>query len=395
MRRNAINMQLQWKEGSDMERMIATGTLAAALAVKSADVDVVSAYPITPQTNIIESIAAMVNNKEMNCRFIMVEGEHSAMAATVAASAAGSRAFTATSSQGLLYMHEVLHMASGGRLPVVLVNVNRGVFAPWTLWSDHQDSLSQRDTGWLQYYCSSNQEIYNTIIQAFKVAETASLPVMVNFDGFFLSHCSTQLTVPSQDVIQQFLPKQQPNWSLDVEHPSTFGSVTNSKEYAEYREMLSKDIQSAIHIVKQSADEYERLTGMYDGGSIESGYTSDAEIVVIAMGSMASEMKYAVQRLRENGVKVGFIRIRIFTPFPMEDILEQIQKNEKVIVFDRNYNFGSNGGILAEKLRSTLYQQRENVEVNNVVAGIGGMDLDYRAIENIILEVKDGKRYGN
>lgn len=202
-----------------------TGAHAAALAVKSARVDVVPGYPITPQTAIMEALAAMVENGELHARFIPVEGEHSAMAAAVAASAAGARVFTATSANGLLYMHEVLHMASGGRLPVVMCNVNRGIFAPWTLWADHQDSFAQRDTGWIQYHCSSNQEVFNTILQAFRVAEQINIPIMVNFDGFAISHCLMPLTLPPQEDIDRFLPPFEPEWRLDPAHPSSFSNV--------------------------------------------------------------------------------------------------------------------------------------------------------------------------
>jgi pyruvate ferredoxin oxidoreductase alpha subunit len=210
-----------------------TGNNAAALAVKSARVDVVPGYPITPQTSIMEAIAAMVEKGELHARFIPVEGEHSAMAAAVAAAAAGARVFTATSANGLLYMHEVLHMASGGRLPVVMVNVNRGVFAPWTLWSDHQDSFAQRDTGWIQYHCSSNQEVFNAILQAFRVAEQINIPVMVNYDGFAISHCLMPLTLPPQEDIDRFLPPHEPEWRLDPDHPSSFSNVFKAPDAIE------------------------------------------------------------------------------------------------------------------------------------------------------------------
>lgn len=199
-----------------MDKILCTGNYAAAEAVKYAKVDVVAGYPITPSTKIVEKINEDIAHG-MKCKFISIEGEHSAMAATVAASAAGARVFTATSSQGLLYMHEVLHMAAGGRLPIVMANVNRGVFAPWTLKADHQDALSQRDTGWIQIYCASNQEIFNTILQAYKIAEKAYLPVMVNFDGFLLSHCEEPVSLPEEEKISTYLPDYKPMWSLNTD----------------------------------------------------------------------------------------------------------------------------------------------------------------------------------
>lgn len=355
-----------------------TGAKAAALAVKSARVDVVPGYPITPQTSIMEAIAAMVENGELHARFIPVEGEHSAMAATVAASAAGARVFTATSANGLLYMHEVLHMASGGRLPVVMCNVNRGIFAPWTLWADHQDSFAQRDTGWLQYHCSSNQEVFNTILQAFRVAEQVNIPVMVNFDGFAISHCLMPLTLPAQEDIDRFLPPHQPEWRLDPAHPSSFSNVTMANEYAAFRQSLSEDTIAAIPLVKQAAREYQQITGMWDGDTIDTYQLEDAEVVAFAVNSMAAELRLSVDILRNQGIKAGLLRPRLYLPFPADDIIAALPRNAQVMVLDRNYNYGHPGGILAAELKSILFDRRKDVTVKNRVIGIGGIDLTRR-----------------
>ncbi|NLW62721.1 MAG: pyruvate ferredoxin oxidoreductase [Syntrophomonadaceae bacterium] len=358
--------------------IMVTGAHAAALAVKSARVDVVPGYPITPQTSIMEALAAMVENDELDARFIPVEGEHSALVAAVAASAAGARVFTATSANGLLYMHEVLHMASGGRLPVVMCNVNRGIFAPWTLWADHQDSFAQRDTGWIQYHCSSNQEVFNTILQAFRVAEQVNIPVMVNFDGFAISHCLMPLTVPPQEDIDRFLPPYQPEWRLDPAHPSSFSNVTNAPEYAVFRQMLSRDILASIPLVKQAAQEYKDITGMWDGDTIDTYRLEDAEVVALAVNSMAAELRLSIDILREQGIKAGLLRPRLILPFPAEDIMEALPRNAQVMVLDRNYNFGHNGGILASELKSALFGRRSDITVKNRVMGIGGLDLTRR-----------------
>lgn len=355
-----------------------TGAHAAALAVKSARVDVVPGYPITPQTSIMEALAAMVENGELHARFIPVEGEHSAMAAAVAAAAAGVRVFTATSANGLLYMHEVLHMASGGRLPLVMVNVNRGIFAPWTLWADHQDSFAQRDTGWLQYHCSSNQEVFNTILQAFRVTEQINIPVMVNFDGFAISHCLMPLTLPSQEDIDRFLPPHEPEWRLDPTHPSSFSNVTNASEYAPFRQMLSSDIMASIPLVKQAAQEYKDVTGMWDGDTIDTYRLEDAEIVAFAVNSMAAELRLSIDILREQGIKAGLLRPRLYLPFPAQDIIDALPQNAQVMVLDRNYNFGHPGGILASELKSVLLGRRNDITVKNRVVGIGGIDLTRR-----------------
>jgi pyruvate ferredoxin oxidoreductase alpha subunit len=355
-----------------------TGNYAAALAVRSARVDVVPGYPITPQTSIMEAVAAMVENGELNARFIPVEGEHSVLAAAVAASAAGARVFTATSANGLLYMHEVLHMASGGRLPVVMCNVNRGVFAPWTLWADHQDSMAQRDTGWIQYHCSSNQEVFNTILQAFRVAEQINIPVMVNFDGFAISHCLMPLTLPAQEDIDRFLPPHEPDWRLDPAHPSSFSNVTMAVEYAQFRQMLSDDITASIPLVKQAAQEYKDITGMWDGDTIDTYRLEDAEVVAFAVNSMAAELKLSIDILREQGIKAGLLRPRLYLPFPTEDIIQALPQNAQVMVLDRNYNFGHPGGILASELKSVLFGRRNDITVKNRVIGIGGIDLTRR-----------------
>jgi len=358
--------------------VMVTGTHAAALAVKSARVDVVPGYPITPQTGIMEALAGMIESGELDARFIPVEGEHSAMAAAVAASAAGARVFTATSANGLLYMHEVLHMASGGRLPVVMCNVNRGIFAPWTLWADHQDSFSQRDTGWIQYHCSSNQEVFNTILQAFRVAEQINIPVMVNFDGFSISHCLMPLTLPPQEDIDRFLPPYQPEWRLDPAHPSSFSNVTNAPEYAVFRRMLADDILDAIPLAKQAAREYKDITGMWDGDTIDTYRLDDAEVVVFGINSMAGELRLSIDILREQGIKAGLLRPRLVVPFPAEDIINALPRNAQVMVLDRNYNFGHPGGILASELKSVLFGRRNDVTVKNRVMGIGGVDLTRR-----------------
>jgi pyruvate ferredoxin oxidoreductase alpha subunit/2-oxoisovalerate ferredoxin oxidoreductase alpha subunit len=358
--------------------IMATGANAAALAVKSARVDVVPGYPITPQSSIMEAVSAMVENGELNARFIPVEGEHSTLAAAVAAAAAGARVFTATSANGLLYMHEVLHMASGGRLPVVMCNVNRGIFAPWTLWADHQDSFAQRDTGWLQYHCSSNQEVFNTVLQAFRVAEQINIPVMVNFDGFAISHCLMPLTLPPQEVIDRFLPPHEPEWRLDPAHPSSFSNVTNAAEYAPFRQMLSSDIMASIPLVKQAAQEYKDITGMWDGDTIDTYRLEDAEVVAFAVNSMAAELRLSIDILREQGIKAGLLRLRLYLPFPAEDIISALPQNAQVMVLDRNYNFGHPGGILASELKSVLFGRRSDITVKNRVMGIGGVDLTRR-----------------
>lgn len=370
-----------------MNRLLCSGNYAAAEAVKYANVDVVAGYPITPSTGIVEKINEDIKNG-MKCRFISVEGEHSAMAATVAASATGARVFTATSSQGLLYMHEVLHMAAGGRLPVVMANVNRGVFAPWTLNADHQDALSQRDTGWIQIYCASNQEVFNAILQAYKIAETIYLPVMVNFDGFLISHCEEPLYLPEKEKISGFLPNYQPIWFLDPDNPTSFSNVTNPDEYSEYRQRLSNDVLNARVTIKKSAEGYREKTGLWDGDMIETYLVEDAQIVLIGMGSLASDLKQHVRLMRNEGELVGLIRIRTFVPFPAEEIMDVIKEEMSVLVVDRNYHFGAKDGIIVSELRSFLYGKMNLKLLKGVIAGIGGTEIDYDIIYREVRRMK-------
>lgn len=371
-----------------MDKVLCTGNYAAAEAVKYANVDVVAGYPITPSTKIVEKINDDIA-KGMECKFLSVEGEHSAMAATVAASAAGARVFTATSSQGLLYMHEILHMAAGGRLPIVMVNVNRGVFAPWTLKADHQDALAQRDTGWIQFYCASNQEIFNTILQAYRIAEKVYLPIMVNFDGFLLSHCEEPIYLPDREIVESFLSVYKPMWFLNPKEPTSFSNVTNPDEYAQFRQQLAKDVSTAGAVIKSVSQEYKEFTGFWDGDMIDTYQVEDAEIILVAMGSMASDMKDSIDQLRKLGVAVGMIRIRVFIPFPAEEVMEKLNENSVVIVFDRNYHFGTEEGILATELRGYMYGKLNVKLLKSVVLGIGGQEITDQMIQNEVLFAKE------
>lgn len=370
-----------------VKKHIGTGTKAVATAVKCANVDVVPGYPITPQTSIMEYISEMCETGELNAKFIPVEGEHSAMAAAVAASAAGARVFTASSSQGLLYMHEVLHMAAGGRLPIVMVNVNRGVFAPWILYADHSDTVAQRDTGWLQIYCASIQEIFNTTLQAFYIAEKTNIPTMVCFDGFTLSHCTMTFDVPTQKQVKQFLPPRDVDWFLDVKHPSSFSNISSVEDYVRLRAQLSEDTLSAVDVVKEAAERYAEITGMHNGDTIECYRMEDAEIVAFAMGSLADELHLSVDSLRAQGKKVGLLRLRLFRPFPKEDIIKALPKNAKVAVIDKAYAYGTDGGALYQELKSALFGARNDVSVYDKVMGIGGKDVTWEDMSAVITEM--------
>ncbi|MCR4431169.1 MAG: hypothetical protein NUV45_09155 [Tepidanaerobacteraceae bacterium] len=358
-----------------MKKILDTGNAACALAVKAARVDFVAAYPITPQTSVVEKLAGYIAEGKMNAKYLPVESEHSAMSAVAAAAAAGARVFTATSSQGLLYMHEILHYAAGGRLSLVMANVNRAVCAPWCLYVDHQDAVSQRDTGWIQLFAASTQEIYDSIILAYKVTEKIHIPVIVNYDGFLLSHSMMPFETVDQDIIDEFLPPFEPAWRLHPQWGGTFGNVTPAENYAPFRHSLAADIRKAGEVIEKIAREFEKLTGHWHGGLFDAYRTEDAEFFLLSMGSMASEMELAVDILRDKGIPAASIRLRVFRPFPAEELSRLLPDGARLLVFDRNYAFGTEGGVLLAESKAALFNRKDDIKVVGRAVGLGGEDL--------------------
>ncbi len=374
------------------DKLLTTGNGAAALAVTQAKVDFVAAYPITPQTSVAEKLSEYIAQGQLDAGYLAVESEHSALASVASASMCGARVFTATSSQGLLYMHEIIHYVAGGRLPVVMVNVNRAVCPPWSLYVDHHDALSQRDTGWMQFYCSNTQEIYDTILQAYYIAENIHLPVMVNYDGFLLSHSMMAITPNSQAQVDEFLPPLKVEWSLAPEHGvATFGNVTPTEEYTPYRQDLQAAMDKADAVIKEAADKYEKITGRNHGYSISNYQTEDAEYFLISMGSMAKEMEMAVDILRAEGLKAGAIRIRAFRPFPAREIAAVLPPGSKALVFDRDYGFGAHSGIVCQELKSALYDTDKGVKIQGLTCGLGGEDLPAQYLAQLAKEQIEGQ----
>ena len=358
-----------------MSKRIETGNTACALAVQSAGVDYVAAYPITPQTTLSERLAKNALTGEFNAKFVLTESEHSAMSAVAAASAAGARTFTATSSQGLLHMHEILHYASGGRLPVVMANINRAVLAPWCLYADHQDSISQRDTGWLQLFCSNHQEIYDSVFLAYKVAEKMDIPVMISYDGFLLSHSLLPFETVEDEIIQKYLPDRDPPWFLHPSHPGNFSNVAMAKEYSEYRHRLAEDTLKSLPVFREAIKEYEHLTGRPQPGLIETSGSADAEVFLLSMGSMASEMELVASELTAQGTKTSALKLRLYSPFPAEELVNILPEGSTLVVLDRNFAFGHPGGVLLMEARSALYDCCNGIRVVGSSVGIGGVDL--------------------
>jgi pyruvate ferredoxin oxidoreductase alpha subunit len=364
---------------------IITANTAAALAAALCRVQVVAAYPITPQTPVTEELAAMVEKGELAAEYLTVESEHSVMASVVAASQVGARVFTASSANGLLYMHEMLHWAAGSRVPVVMACVNRGVGAPWTILNDQQDSVSQRDTGWIQIYCRNSQEALDSVIQAYRVAESVQIPVMVCYDGFVLSHASTPVEVPSQEEVDRFLPAN------DGRSPITEGDFMNVNPlilsdpredpegtlrpgYMDLRRRLHEDLMGSLEMINTTDTEFENVFGRRWGGLIWKYRMNDAKHAIVSMGSLASESTVAADLLREQGFRVGVVGVRTYRPFPGVALTEALESVETVAVFEKDISYGY-AGALAMDLKAALFDCEKRPKFSSFVAGLGGRDV--------------------
>jgi 2-oxoisovalerate ferredoxin oxidoreductase alpha subunit len=366
------------------QTIIDTANHIAGYAAKAARVKVVAAYPITPQTTIIEKIADFVESGKMDAEYIRVESEHSAMVACISAAATGVRAFTASSAHGLALMHEALHWASGSRLPIVMAVVNRAMGAPWSIWPDFSDSLSQRDTGWIQFYCADNQEVFDTIIQAYKLCEDdrVFLPAMVCLEGFILSHTYMPVKIPDQEEIDDFLPAYKSGWILDVNRPLSHSNLVSPEWYMEFRYMIQEAMENAKLLIPKIDKEYGRRFGFEYGGLVEKYKCEDADLVLLTMGTMGSDAKIAVDRLRKDGMKAGLARVRVFRPFPVEEIIELSKQAQMLSVIDRHISFGMEG-FLATETKASLFSQKDLPLVAGFIAGLGGRDVSFETIEKI------------
>jgi len=363
-------------------KKVITGNQAVAYGVILSRVDVVSAYPITPQTTIIEELSELIASGRLKTKFLKVESEHSAMAALIGASTGGVRCFTATSSHGLAYMHEMLHWASGARLPIVMVNVNRALGAPWNIWSDQSDSLSQRDTGWIQLYCENNQEVLDTILQAFRIAETVKLPVMVVLDAFVLSHTSEAVEIPTMEEVDKFLPPFFLEYTIDTQEPAAFSVITTPEHFFEFRYKIQKAMEQVPGIAKKVDDEFRSRFGR-GYGAIERYGKEGAEVLLMTSGTVTSTSRTVIQKLVQKGYSVAGIKIKRFRPFPSEEIYEAIKGAKKLAVIDRNLSAGV-GGIFAQELRASLYSREERPQVFGFISGLGGRDITPDLIEEAI-----------
>ena len=365
-------------------KKVIIGNHAVSWGVQLARAEVISAYPITPQTQIVEELSEMCSDGRLAARFIKVESEHSAMAACIGASATGVRAFTATSSQGLALMHELLHWASLGRLPIVMADINRALAPGWSIWTDQNDSLSQRDTGWIQLYCETNQEVLDTTIQAFKLAEAVDLPVMIVLDAFYLSHTSEPVDIPPPDLVDAFLPRREARYKLDIEDPRAFGGLTRPDVYMEFRFRQQEAMHRAAEVLDAVDAEWAALTGRAYG-PVEGYRHEDADLILVTSGTITSTARYVVNERRERGEQVGLVKVKAFRPFPAEELRRVLSGVPRVAVIDRNISPG-HAGIFAEEIRSALYDVESGVRPRlfGYIAGLGGRDVTPAVIDEII-----------
>ena len=373
-------------------REVLEGSQAVAKAVRLAKVKVISAYPITPQTHIVEELAKYCADGSLDGRFICVESEHSAMASVIGAESGGVRSFTASSSHGLALMHEMLHWAAGARLPIVMAEVNRAIGPGWNLWVDQTDSLSQRDTGWLQLYCADGQEALDTTLIAYRLAETLNLPVMVILDAFFLSHTYEPVDVPSQAEVDAFLPPYEPKFRLDTENPVALNVVAPTGVYMEMRRSIQLAMEAAPKVLDAIEDDFQAKFGRRYG-QVSSYRCEDADTVLVMVGTAAETARVAIDQLRARGEKVGLLRIRMFRPFPAEAIVKALGCAKKVAVLDRNCSFGA-GGIFAQELKAALYSRageggQRSPAVYSYVTGLGGRDVTVDTIRDIYERTRD------
>ncbi len=363
-------------------KKVISGNRAVAYGVLLSRPKVVSYYPITPQTTIGEYLSGFCSEGMLKAKFINVESEHSAMSICIGASSTGVRTFTASASHGVALMHEMLHVAGFSRLPIVMAVVNRAM-GIWNIHTDQNDSLSQRDTGWLQLYCENNQEVLDTIIQAFKISEKAMLPSMVILDGFILSHTSEIVDIPDIESVDKYLPAYSPMYAFNLQDPRMFGACPVSPEhYLEFRYKAQQAMEDALVVAKEADEEFGQVFGR-SYGFIEEYRTEDADLILVTSGTVASTSRLVIDERREKGEKVGMLKIKLLRPFPNKEIRMALQKAERVAVIDRNRSVGQ-GGIFAQEIKSALYNSTSKHSLYGFIAGLGGRDITPETIHNVI-----------
>ena len=368
--------------------MLLSGNHAVAWAARLARPQVVPVYPITPQTPILEKLTDFQAEGTFDAEILTPESEHSVLSACIPASLAGARVFTATASQGLLLMHELLHYASGARAAIVMANVNRTVASPWAFWPDQTDSLAQRDTGWIQFYSESAQESLDSVIQGFRIAEQVQLPVLVNHDAFYVSHALESVQVPSQALVDAYLPPYAPAHRLSTDEVESWGNVVSAEMFCRHRQTLEAAMTQALDAALAADREWSALTGR-SHGLVERYRCDGARVVVVAIGSMCGTARDAIDVLRDAGESVGLLKIRLLRPLPVQALRAALAGVPDVVVLDRNHSPGL-GGIVQQELRGALYGVPDAPRIHGVLAGVGGVNVSPAKIVEVVRGVAQG-----
>jgi len=371
-----------------------SGDEAVAMGVRLARPHVISAYPITPQTIVVERLSDYVEDKSLKAEYLHVDSEHSAMAAAMGVSSVGARAFTATSSQGLLHMAECVHYASGSRFPIVMMNANRSLAVPWSIYGDQRDSLGLLDSGWIQVYCEDAQEALDMIIQAYKIAENPKIltPFMVNIDGFVLTHTYEPVELPDQDLVDKFLPKYETKNKMALEEPKSLCFSTSPEDNQEFKYMQDMAMFKSIDIIEKTDKEYGEMFVRYYHGMTESYKCDDADAVIVTLGSVCGTVRTVINQMREEGHKVGLLKIRYMRPFPMDAINELASKVSKMGILEKNISFGYEGTVYTN-VNSALIASDNKVKTKNYVGGFGGRDISKKDIREIFMDMLENDSF--
>jgi pyruvate ferredoxin oxidoreductase alpha subunit len=367
------------------------GSHAVALAVKACRPNVVAAYPITPQTHIVEDISQLIADGELDAEYVKVESEHTAMSVCVGASATGARTYTATTSQGLALMHEVLFNAAGMRLPIVMTVANRALSAPLNIWNDQQDSISERDSGWIQIYVEDNTEASDMTVQGYRIAEDnrIKVPIMICMDGYTLTHTYEPVELLDQELVDDFLPRYEPIDFLTVYDPKSFGMFADPNYYTEFRYQNQKALENAKTVISEVSKAFGETFGRNYGGLIEAYRCDDAEHVIIAMGSVIGTVKDTIDDLRADGRRVGVIKVRALRPFPSEEIRKALEGVQSVGVIDRNISLGFEGALFCE-VQACLYNNGSMPDAYGFIAGLGGRDIPKKTVKKMVERIRSG-----
>lgn len=379
-----------------MAKKFLSGDEAFAEGIRLARPDVISAYPITPQTIVVERLSEMVENKSLDSEFIHVESEHSALSCAMGASAAGVRAFTATSSQGLLYMAECLYYASGGRFPIVMMNANRSTALPWNIYGDQRDSLSQLDSGWIQAYAENAQESLDLALMSYYIAENkkVSTPFMVNLDGFILTHTYEEVDIPVQEQADMFLPKYETDNKLDLDNPKNMAFSAGPEHNCIFKYKEHIGMKNAVSVIKEAEEKFAEVFGRKYTGPIDTYKTEDADYIIITLGSIAGLCRETANKLRKKGVRAGVVRIRYMRPFPAKEIADAVKNAKAAAVLEKDISFGNEGAVFTN-VNSALYTEKVSVPSYNFIGGLGGRNISASDIEHIYSEIKNGTQKVN